>query len=493
MQRLPYHICQPIYEMLDISFHPEQMDIIKQDDRFPVIGGGERGGKTFTTAAILLPHVVLLPEVKPSLFYDDDGELLFDPASDKPRNPHFILFGPTYREPRQEFELLEGWLRKLELLDGRSVSKPKDGQWQLITNDGVVVQTWSLDDQSNVRAVSPEGSAVCECGQAGYLGVERIQGRISGTTGFIVYSGTMEDSQQWYQDWMLMGQRANHLDIVSYSLPAFTNRHLFPGGRLDPEILRLEKVYPEDVFAMRVMAEPRPPKGRVLPEVVPAHIQRVNVPDDAKYEFWIDPGYASAYAILFVAMWVDPKDGMKRFHCVDELYEQGLTTDAIIELVKRTPYWPKINSGVIDIASQTHGQGTESALEKWRKLTGKQFNMRYWGQDALIERVRSSFKEGRVTIDPRCRGLIAECGLGDPVFPDMHPWKYLRDKDGRITSEKPIDRWNHSAKALGYGLLHHLGQVERVGGVKNFNRLRQNVPSRNILTSHYQPRWDKAA
>lgn len=473
-----------------------QLEVALHADRFPVIGGGERGGKTFVTAALALPHIILMPEMVPAKFYDEDGNLKFDHKRSRPRSPHVVIFGPTYMEPREEFKLIEGWLNDLGLLcDVRNVnapSKPQDGPWSMVTKQGVVIRTWSMEDSRSIRAVDAEFAIVAEAGKCPYDGIERVNGRVSGTKGFIIYSGTMEDSQQWYQDWMLMGKRANDIGIVSYSLPTWSNVALYPTGESDPEIQRLRKLYPEDTFAMRVAAEPRPPRLRVLKEMTSEHIQRIAVPLDADVEIWIDPGYASAYALLWVAIWEEAyPDGerRKRFHVFDEFYEQGLTTDDMVDLCRARPkLWARVRQCVIDVAAQGHRDAGESALEKWKaKSPGKSWNLKYWREAPLIERIRVSAKMMQVTVDPRCRGLIAECGLGEPVFPEMHPWKYNSDRDGRITSERPVDKWNHSAKALGYGLLHHLGQVETLRRPQSVNRLQKNAPARSVFGMRKRP------
>lgn len=481
MQRLSYDICKPIYDLLNITFNPAQEAVVKEADRFPVIGGGERGGKSFVTGAILIPHIIALPEMKPERFYDPLGKLKFDENRDKPRNPDFVLFGPTYAEPRQEFQFIENWLNQLGYLAGglNKPSKPMDGPWRLVTKHGIVVATWSMEDPTSIRSIDLEGGACCEAGKMPYSGIERVQGRISAKKGFMLYSGTMETAQQWYQDWMLMGKRPNHLNIRSYSIPTYANLHEFPGGREDEEIKRLEAWYPDDIFAMRVLAEPRPPRTRVLKEFGPEHIKRIRVPKDADIRIFTDPGYASAYAVLFVAVWMErDKEGKEvgmRFHALREFYEQGKTTDDIIQLCKQTKEWKVIKKGVIDVAARGHRDASESALEKWEKLTtGITFSHKYWREDPLIERIRVTAKQNRITIDPSCRGLIAELGLGEPVFDEMHFWKYPTDRDGRVIGEKPIDKWNHSCKALGYGLLDELGQVESLKKATSINRLRGN-------------------
>ena len=54
MDRLPYRVCEPVYTMLGLDFHPEQMAIIEQEDRFPVIGGGEGGVQTWADLVVAL-------------------------------------------------------------------------------------------------------------------------------------------------------------------------------------------------------------------------------------------------------------------------------------------------------------------------------------------------------------------------------------------------------------------------------------------------------
>jgi hypothetical protein len=496
MNRLPYAARKIFFNAVGIKLSAEQEEASSHDDRFPVIGGGERGGKSWWTAVEMAAHIYMLPRIRPDVFFTKTGELLFDEVNDKPRNAHFVLFGPTYAEPRWEFKYIEDFLRSIGQLAGgiNKPSKPAEGAWRLVTKSGVVLQTWSMEDPGSVRSLDLEGAAICEAGRCQYSGVERVQGRVSAKKGFIIYSGTMEDSQQWYQDWMLMGQRENHLGIVSYSLPTFSNLHEFPGGRNDPEILRLEGIYPDDIFAMRVLAEPRPPRSRVLKELGKEHIQTMKVTPEMAVEVWIDPGYQSAYAVLFVAIWDEftkkprgagddwkPELLGKHFHVFDELYEQGLTTNDIISLCKKNRYWPRVKQGIIDIAGKGHRDAGESALEIWKKKTSLNWNMKYWREDPLIERIRSSAKQNRITIDPKCVGLIAEAGLGEPVFDNMHPWKYLLTRDGTIAGEKPIDKWNHSAKALGYGLLHHLGQVEHLRKPTNINRLKKKAPLGRVL------------
>ncbi|MFA6135013.1 MAG: LAGLIDADG family homing endonuclease [Phycisphaerae bacterium] len=460
---------------------------------------------SIATKGIILPHAAMLPQVRHERFYDKLGQQRFDPKdqSSKPRNPDIALFGPSYTEPRVEFQYIEDELRALGLIPPgwKHLSKPQDGPWRLTTAAGVVIATWSMDDPGTIRAMDLEMAAICEAGKCPYEGVERVRGRVSAQKGPVVYSGTLEESHQWYRDWAVMGLRENKFLIKTYSLPTWTNLHNFPGGRQDSEILLMEATYPDDVFAMRVAGEPRPPRHRVMKEVTEAHVKVIDVTQmpGVVFEICVDPGYASAYAVLLVARWKEDIEEMNlttgemqktwrwRFHFVDEFYEQGRQTEEMIDLLRGHPLWPELNAqheGVFDIASKGHRDAGQSALEIWKKRLPKwNWNMKYWYEEPLIERLRTSAKANQFTISPNCKGLLAECGLEEPVFPEMHPWKYMTTRDGIVSGEKPIDKWNHSCKAAGYYLLHHLGQVERITKASNFNRLTQNKPKRNLAST----------
>lgn len=497
MHRLPYELCQQVYNITGDKWTAAQLPVLMDDtERFPFIIGGERGGKSYTGKGIAVPHIALLPTVKPTRFYDDTGKLLFNPKdnSSKPRNPDFSLFGPSYAEPRVEFEYIEKDLRKLGEIPAnwRHVSKPSDGPWRLTTKSGVVITTWSMDDPGTIRAVDLEMALICEAGRCPYDGIERVQGRVSAQRGPIIYSGTLEESQQWYRDWAVMGQRPNKAGIKVYSLPTWSNHHEFPGGRDDPEIVRLFNLYGEELFAQRCAGEPRPPRFRVLKEFQPRHVKMISLDDlisehpDVVFEICVDPGYAFAYALLIVARWTEfvPEEvngelvirKEQRFHFFDEFYEQGKVTSDIVDMLQAHTLWPELNKqrmGVFDIASKGHRDGGDSALDIWKKrLPRWNWNMKYWFEDRLIERLRTSARMDHFTISPKCAGLLAEAGLGEPVFDEMHPWKYMTDRNGQVTGEKPIDKWNHSTKAMGYYLLHHLGQVESYRKASSVSRLK---------------------
>lgn len=485
MNRLSYDICKLYYETLGIQFKEEynseekrwygnnaQYAVVCGDDRFPLIVGGERSGKSFVSAAILLPHVELLPILKPNRN-----------KRERDLNPDFVIFGPSYAEPRIEFQYLENWL--LELGDIKYSSKPRDGAWTLVTKSNVVVSTWSTDNPASIRAVDLEGAIAAECGNMEEDAIQRIQGRIGAKRGFCIYSGTMENAKRWYVKWALEGERLNRFRIKTYSIPTWANRHEFPGGEQDDEIKRWKDFYPEDIFMTRVAAKPVPPRDRVIREITPAHLRKVSLPrnDDGTLacdiELAIDPGYLpSAYAVLWLAKW--KTDTGMFFYFFDEFYEQEVQNEDMIERIKRHRFYKylQVDGLTIDISAKRHADGNEPCIEKYKKLTKiKSPYVHYWHERALIDRIRTTAKANNIAIHPNCRGLIAELGLGEEIIPTMHPWRFPTAKDGIITNEKPTDEWNHSCKAMGYVLLRHLHLVERMGERSpNRNRIRDGLP-----------------
>ena len=64
----------------------------------------------------------------------------------------------------------------------------------------------------------------------------------------------------------------------------------------------------EDLALERLAAVARPPRYRVLKAVNEDHIQRVDIPEDATIEIWIDP-VRDGVRVVWVAMWNEEECG----------------------------------------------------------------------------------------------------------------------------------------------------------------------------------------
>ena len=126
-------------------------------------------------------------------------------------------------------------------------------------------------------------------------GVLRLSGRLAERRGWLWLSGTFEGSRGWYAERFRAWQTDNPEEAASFSVPSWANRTLFPGGREDPEIRRLETTYPADLFQERFGGVPCPPVSLVFREFEPAaHVRTIRDPYESfdNIEIAVDPGYA---------------------------------------------------------------------------------------------------------------------------------------------------------------------------------------------------------
>jgi hypothetical protein len=270
--------------------------------------------------------------------------------------------------------------------------------------------------------------------------------------GLIVHN-TFESSLGWLPPLWRKWKAENEDGAKSFSLPSWTNTAVYPGGRNDTEIKRLESIWPPDFFMERLGGEPCTPTRLVLREFNPEKHIKLSAEFDPsrKVQLFIDPGYQNAYAILAVHVSTDPQ----KVVVFDEIYEKGVLARYLIEKAMERPWWPNVSVLVLDKASKQH-HANDSQLEVWVQMTRKRGVMGYVPIDEGVLRHRTfllddpATGEPKIIIHPRCKNLIAEHGL----------YMYAADSEGRPASEVPIDRENHAIKALVYGLVANYGLVE---------------------------------
>ena len=240
---------------------------------------------------------------------------------------------------------------------------------------------------------------------------------------------------------------------------SWSNRHVYPDGLNDSEIQRLKNKYPEDYFKERFGGEPCPPKGLVFPEFrYLTHVREMEVQDKPVY-LWIDPGYDGAYAVEVVQF-----DG-ETVNVIDEIYEQGLVTEQIIDVVLQKPWARLIEGGAVDIAARQH-QAMQAVEEVWRAkaklvLTSKAVNEAE-GRERMhtFLTVNPIDHQPRFFVDPKCKGILSEFGVcPNPFTDEAAPFKWKEDRLGTVIGKAPEDKNNHGIKAAIYGLIDRFGFV----------------------------------
>ena len=416
-----------------VGFDPteEQKVILDSDKRFILVAGGEQAGKSMIASKFLLKKA-----------FETEGAGLY------------WLVAADYERTRAEFEYLVSDFAQLGIL--KKTSKRVDpGRIELA--DGTVIETKSAKDPRTLAMKAPNGIIGCEASQLDLESFYRLRGRCAPRKAWLFLAGTFESSLGWYPQ-MFQSWKYGVNDEQSYSLPSWTNKHLYPLGKEDPEILRLKESSSDDFFMERIEGIPSPPRGVVFPEFRPdIHVSdKIEYVPDEPVHVWIDPGYAGAYAVCAIQIIND------QVRVFDEVYEQNLITEEIINIVQNKPWYKDLRYGVIDIAGYQH-QAMSAPAEVWLDSTGLYLDSEKIQINDGTERLKSTLKltgkgEPKLIISPVCKGLLSEFGAtANPFDGQTKVYQWKVDRDGNIVGNQPQDKYNHGIKALIYGLINHFG------------------------------------
>ena len=420
-----------IFDRVGFNPTPAQMPILTSRKRFILVAGGEQAGKSMIASKYLLSRFLEIGEA--GLYW---------------------LVAADYERTRAEFEYLVEDFAALGVLS--EASKRVD-PGRIVLADGTRIETKSAKDPRTLAMRAPNGIIGCEASQLDLETFYRMRGRCAPKRGWLFLAGTFEGSLGWYPQmhtaWTIPSD-----DEQSFSLPSYTNTHLYPGGIDDPEIQRLKRDASDDFFLERIEGIPSPPEGLVFPEFRPnLHVADVKWDIGTPVHLWMDPGYAGAYAVVAVQIHDDV------IHVIDEVYERGLVTEEMIQMCQSRPWWKDVQYGVIDVAGYQH-QAMTAPAELWMKNTGL-----YLASSKVLindgtERLKSFLKpdpisrESRIIINPSCAGLLSEFGAAPSPFDGQtRAYRWKTDRDGNIVGQTPEDKNNHGIKALIYGIVDNYG------------------------------------
>lgn len=431
-----------VFEKVGYTPTEAQKPIIYSDKRFILVAGGEQAGKSLVASKFLLSKWT---ETKgPGLFW---------------------LVAADYERSRAEFEYLVQDFATLGIL--KKASKRVDpGRIELA--DGTIIETKSAKDPRTLAMRAPNGIIGCEASQLDMETFYRLRGRCAPKKAWMFLGGTFEGSLGWYPQLFLAWQHGGDVE-QAYSLPSFSNYHLYPGGENDPEIERLQKDSSDDFFKERIMGIPSPPRGLVFHEFrADYHVREIEYIPDEPVHLWIDPGYAGGYAVEVVQI-LD-----EQICVVDEIYERTLITEEIIDMAMDKPWWRDVKFGVIDVAGYQH-QAMSAPAEVWLDKAGLYMASQKVKINDGTERLKSMLKvdpkhhRPKMVISPKCKGVLSEFGTApNPFDGQTRVYKWKTDRDGNVVGNQPEDKYNHGIKALIYGLIDRFGYSH----IENMDRIK---------------------
>lgn len=425
---------QQLFALVGYEPSAEQLAFHRDRHRIRQVIGGERGGKSYSSAMEGLCRAPWTVDMKPG---------------------HYWIVGPDYNQARPEFQYLLDAYRMLGREPVR-VSQPQNNAspWVMELPDGVTWETRSSNDVRKLASFAVDGVLMAEAAQQGYDVFLKLRGRLAERRAWLVMSGTLESGLSWYGDCYTRWQVENREEAKSFSLPTWSNLKVFPGGRDDPEVKALEATYPPDLFQERFGAVPCKPYGLVFKEFeYTVHVQDLE-PMDLPVELAIDPGFTGAYAVLAIQQ----AGGLVRV--IDEVYARYAVAQDVIAECKERWWWPLVgkisegkSGGVIDIAGKQH-QGMASHVEIWAK-EGVALRSRPVSIEDGILVVRTLLKNPldsrpRIVFSSELSGLKDFEGHPLGVLGEFGMYRYPEKTALQGVNDRPIDKYNHALKALGY-------------------------------------------
>lgn len=415
--------------------------------RFLLICGGERAGKSFTSVAAALARMGPV---------DGDAERMF------------WIVGPDYGQARAEFAYLHRALSELSLVASASMPEAKTVPWVLQTTYGARIETKTSSDITKLASFSVHGILMVEAAQQTYETWLKLRGRVSETRGWVILSGTLENSLPWYPSLLRKWKGPNAEGGQAFSLPTWSNTAIYPGGIDDPEIQALKASMPEDWFLKRFAAEAQKQHGLVIPEFEYAtHMRALEPALDDKGKVLpvtlaVDPA-THTYPVLFIQ-----RVGVYA-HVLDCVYMKNAVAQDVIPKCMKSPYWKYVNradGNVIDVAG-TQRHANKSQVEIWQDLAKVNFASKWLPLETTINTVRFRLSKSSTLGEPL---VYFNADLPNPeplpdgsaahLISEFELWRWPERKPGHSEALKPVDKANDGVKALGYWLVHHYGPVE---------------------------------
>jgi hypothetical protein len=436
------------YDALKFEPSPIQWEIAECQERQIFVSGGVRSGKSTISEKYLLGRW--------DLGYDGEHPLLY------------WIAGKDYESCQPEFRYCVEDAQKLGICLEYTYPKSPDKSVLVLGLGGKEIcriVTKSLKDELKIMAEAPDGILLVEAAQNTYSAYQKLVERTAQKRSWLLCSGTFEhEVQGWYPE--SINYYMNNPGGKSFIMPSWSNLAVFPKGREDDEIKRQEALLPADLFMERFGGVPCKPEGVIITEFShQIHVRDCPFNKDLPVHITTDPGFFGAASVLAIqeqgdSIWI-----------IDEIYLHGRITEEVIDICKKQPWWYARRSGTIDIAARQH-QAMASPYEVWKKVGGLDMQSKRVDEKGGIDLLRTMMKphpisgEPRIIIDPKCKGLICECGGGKP--PDLNdnnhneldkwgPW--VRDR----LSGKPVNKHNHSVKALIYYLANKVGYRDSSG------------------------------
>ena len=374
------------------------------------------------------------------------------------------IIGPNYTDAEKEFRVIYNTFKSLgiDTISPKFISNVENGNMHIETSWGWDIQCRSAQKPDSLVGEGLDFVLLAEAGRhLKRTFTEYVRPALSDKRGFSMMSGVPEDvadSNLLYWAYN-RGQDPEMQQWKSWQLPSWTNTHVFPGGRNDPEIIEAAADLTDDEFRRQYGGEFVLKRGRVMKEWEDElHVGEFKYRRDWPLFAAVDFGYTNDWVWLWIQ--VDPMSN--RVYVIKEKRWKFTDTEVIARQMKEHPLAGNLLRIYVDPSSPDDAAilrrhiGVPTAAN-----TGGEINAR-------LQLIRSALKpkpehlpDGHpeklpmLLVDKSCDRLVWEMREG-------YRWPENRS-DSRNASEIPMDDNNHGPEALGRFYKGHMESVSTVG------------------------------
>lgn len=368
------------------------------------------------------------------------------------------IIGPEYTDAEKEFRVIYNTFKELGIdkISDKFLSNVENGNMRIATRWGFDLQCKSARHPESLVGEGLDFVLLAEAGRhRRYTFTEYVRPALSDKRGISMMSGVPEDANEtnllyWAY---LRGQNPNMSQWKSWQLPSWTNTAVFPGGRVDPEIIEAAEDLTKDEFDRQYGGQFIMKRGRVMKEFDDdLHVRDLEYNRDWPVYMAVDFGYTNDWVCLFIQM--DPFT--KNVYVIKERRWKLRDTE---DIARNELLHDPLTQHVRDIYVDPSSPDDASILRRHLKIstrsnTGGEIKLR-------LQLIRSALKTRPehlpedhpertpgLMIDRSCTDLIWEMREGYR-WPESH-------SDHRNDSEIPQDVDNHGPEALGRFFKGHM-------------------------------------
>ena len=386
------------------------------------------------------------------------------------------IIGPEYPDCEKEFRVVYNTFKKLGIdqVSSKFLNNVESGSMRIHTKWGFDLQCRSAKHPDSLVGEGLDFVLMVEAGKHHRRTfTEYVRPALSDKRGWSLMTGVPElASETSLLFWAFQrGQDPTKTQWTSFQKPAWDNTIVFPGGRMDPEILEAEDDLTEDEFNRQYGGQFVERIGRVMTQWDDdAHlVEGLEYDPSMPLYAALDYGYANDW----VWIWIQ-QDIWGQCYVLGESRWIGMDTEEICQEIlenrdKGEGMWPLLEKVAIIYCPPAEPSDTSIVQRKLRRPirtnTGGELIDRIRDMNNLLK-IKTREVPNRPGILFSKEGCTKYKGNGSTGMPNSLAWEMRtgwrwpeHKNENKNAPEQPLDKDNHGPEALSRFVKGHLGKT----------------------------------